>query len=78
MIVTVCHISDSRGNRPYYVALTVDCMTVGRWVYSGAEHYRRRGLVAKERAALSTDLSVKEAFKDVARHWLGLPNERIG
>jgi len=26
MIVTVCHISDSRGNRPDYVALTVDCI----------------------------------------------------
>jgi hypothetical protein len=43
---------------------------------SGAEYYRRCGFVAKQRAALCTDLSLKEAFKDVARHWLALA-ERI-
>jgi hypothetical protein len=37
-----------------------------------AEYYRRRGFAAKERAAQSTNLSVREAFKDVARHWLAL------
>jgi hypothetical protein len=41
-----------------------------------AEHCRRRGLVAKQRAAHATDLSLKEAFKDVARHWLALA-ERV-
>jgi len=51
-------------------------MTVGRWMYSEAEHYRRRGLVAKHRAAQCTDLSLKEAFKDVARHWLAIA-ERV-
>jgi hypothetical protein len=39
-------------------------------MHSRAECYRRRGLVAKQRAAQTTDLSLKEAFKDVARHWL--------
>jgi hypothetical protein len=32
--------------------------------------------VAKQRAAHCTDLSLKEAFKDVARHWLALA-ERV-
>jgi hypothetical protein len=41
-------------------------------MYSHAEYYRRRGIVAQQRAAQTTDLSVKEAFKDVARHWLAL------
>jgi hypothetical protein len=39
---------------------------------SRAEDHRRRGLQAKQRAAHTTDLSLKEAFKDVARHWLAL------
>lgn len=42
---------------------------------SRAEYYRRRGLAAKERAAQSTDLSVREAFRDVARHWLALAEQ---
>jgi hypothetical protein len=42
-------------------------MTVVR-MDSRAEYYRRRGLVAKQRAAQTPDLSLKEAFKDVARH----------
>jgi hypothetical protein len=41
-------------------------------MYSHAEYYRRRGIVAQQRAAQATDLSLKEAFKDVARHWLML------
>jgi hypothetical protein len=41
-----------------------------------AEYYRRRALAAKERAAQSPDQSVREAFKDVARHWLALA-ERV-
>jgi hypothetical protein len=45
-------------------------------MHSRAEYYRRRGIAAKERAAQSTDLSVREAFKDVARHWLALA-ERV-
>jgi hypothetical protein len=45
-------------------------------MYSRSEYYRRRGLEAKERAAQSTDLSVREALKDVARHWLALA-ERV-
>jgi hypothetical protein len=45
-------------------------------MHSNAEYYRRRGLVAKERAAHATDPSLKEAFKDVARHWLALA-ERV-
>ena len=45
-------------------------------MHSRTEYYRRRGLAAKERAAQSTDLSVREAFKDIARHWLALA-ERV-
>jgi hypothetical protein len=45
-------------------------------MYLRAEYYRRRGLAAKERAAQTTDLSLREAFKDVARHWLALA-ERV-
>ena len=44
--------------------------------YYRAEHYRRLGLAAKQRAAQSTDPRLKEAFKDVARHWLALA-ERV-
>jgi hypothetical protein len=70
--------SDARegGTELAIIALTVDCMTVGRSMYSSAEFCRRRGLVAKQRAAHCTDLSLKEAFNDVARHWLALA-ERI-
>jgi len=45
-------------------------------MHSRAEYYRRRGLAAKQRAAQITDLSLKEAHKDVARHWLALA-ERV-
>jgi hypothetical protein len=45
-------------------------------MYSPAEDFRRRASVAKERAAQTADLSLKEAFKDVARHWLALA-ERV-
>jgi len=41
-------------------------------MHSNVQHYRHRGLVAKQRAALSPGLSVKEAFRDIARHWLAL------
>jgi hypothetical protein len=51
-------------------------MTIGRSMHSNAEYYRRRGIVAKQRAAQIADLSLKETFKDVARHWLALA-ERI-
>jgi hypothetical protein len=44
-------------------------------MYSRAEYYRRRGFAAKERAAQSTDPSVREAFRDVARHWLALAEQ---
>ena len=33
-------------------------------------------MVAQQRAAQATDLTLKEAFKDVARHWLALA-ERV-
>jgi hypothetical protein len=39
---------------------------------SDAEYYRRRGVVAKERATQTTDPSVRETLKDVARHGLAL------
>jgi hypothetical protein len=44
--------------------------------YYRPEHYRRLGLAAKQRAAQSTIPSVREAFKDIARHWLALA-ERV-
>jgi hypothetical protein len=40
-----------------------------------AEYYRRRGLVAKQRAAQTPDLCLKEALRDVARHWLALAEQ---
>jgi hypothetical protein len=45
-------------------------------MYASAEYYRRRGLEAKQRAAQTPDLRLKEAFKDIARHWLALA-ERV-
>lgn len=47
-----------------------------RGEYYGPEYYRRRGLAAKQRAAQSSDPRLKEAFRDVARHWLALA-ERV-
>jgi hypothetical protein len=47
-----------------------------RGEYYPPEYYRRRGLAAKQRAAQSTHPGVKEAFQDVARHWLALA-ERV-
>ena len=45
-------------------------------MYSDAEYYRRRGVAAKQRAAQTTDPSVRETLKDVGRHWLALA-ERV-
>jgi len=47
-----------------------------RSMSSRAKHYRGLGLAAKERAAQITDLSLKQTFKDVARHYLALA-ERV-
>jgi hypothetical protein len=44
--------------------------------YYRPEHYRRLGLAAKQRAEQSADARVKEAFQDIARHWLALA-ERV-
>jgi len=44
--------------------------------YYRPEHYRRLGLAAKQRAAQSADQRVREAFQDIARHWLALA-ERV-
>jgi len=41
-----------------------------------AEDYRRRGFVLKHRAEQITDLALREAHKDLARHWLALA-ERV-
>jgi hypothetical protein len=41
---------------------------------SRAEDYRRRALQLKQRAAQIADLRLKEAFRDIARHWLALVN----
>jgi hypothetical protein len=41
-------------------------------MYSRVEEYRRREREARERAAESTDLSIKQAFMDVARGWFTL------
>jgi hypothetical protein len=45
-------------------------------MYSSPEYYRGRGLEAKQRAAQTPDLRLKEAFRDIARHWLALA-ERV-
>jgi hypothetical protein len=37
-----------------------------------AEDYRRHALQVKQRAAQITDPRLKEAFQDIARHWLML------
>jgi hypothetical protein len=48
----------------------------GRSMSSRAEYFRSLGLEAKERAAQITDLSLKQTFKDVSRHYLALA-ERV-
>jgi hypothetical protein len=35
-------------------------------------------VAVKQRAAHCTDLGLKEAFNDIARHWLALADELIG
>jgi len=73
----VCRSSDSGRNSPPHIELPVKWhLRLAVRMHSSAEYYRRRGLVAKQRAAHATDLSLKEAFKDVARHWLALA-ERV-
>lgn len=47
-----------------------------RGEYYPPEYYRRRGLAAKQRAIESADRRLKDAFNDVARHWLALA-ERV-
>ena len=42
---------------------------------SRAEQYRSRGIEAQQRAAQATDLSLKEAFKDVARGWFAVAEQ---
>jgi hypothetical protein len=44
-------------------------------MYSRAEDYRRRGIEARQRAAQSTNLSIKQAFMDVARGWFTLAEQ---
>ena len=58
----------------HWAAKSIVMMPVS--MHSRAEYYRRRGLAAKERATQSTDLSLREALKDVTRHWLALA-ERV-
>jgi hypothetical protein len=43
--------------------------------HSRAEYYRRLGVEAQQRAGQTTDLSLKEAFKDVARGWFTLADQ---
>ena len=72
----MCRSSDSRRNSPPYIELPIKChLRLAVRMHSTAEHYRRRGLEAKQRAAQITDLRLKEAFKDVARHWLALAEQ---
>jgi hypothetical protein len=44
-------------------------------MYSRVEEYRRRGNEARQRAAQTTNLSIKEAFVDVARGWFTLAEQ---
>jgi hypothetical protein len=43
--------------------------------HSRAEYYRRLGVEAQQRAGQTTNLSLKEAFKDVARGWFTLADQ---
>jgi hypothetical protein len=47
-------------------------------MHSNAEYYRRLGLVAKERAAHATDLSLKKRSKTLRGIGWRLLNELIG
>jgi hypothetical protein len=44
-------------------------------MYSRDEQYCRRGTEAQQRAAQTTDLAVKEAFKELARGWFVLAEQ---
>jgi hypothetical protein len=44
-------------------------------MYSRVEEYRRRGNEARQRAAQSTNQSIKEAFLEVARGWFTLAKQ---
>jgi hypothetical protein len=78
VLPALCRSSDSRVNRPDHsrVARLEWHLRLAAGKHSRAEFYRRRGLVAQERAAQIIDLSLEQTFKDVARHWLMLA-ERV-
>jgi hypothetical protein len=40
-----------------------------------ADHYRRRGIEAQQRAADATDLNIRQAFQDIARDWFVLAEQ---
>jgi hypothetical protein len=44
-------------------------------MYSPAEHYRRRGIKAQQRAAQAADPSIKWEFEDVPRDWFALAEQ---
>jgi len=63
-------------NRPGLSRIARQIALYSRAEYYRPEHYRRLGLAAKQRAAQSADPRLKEAIKDVARHWLAIA-ERV-
>jgi hypothetical protein len=70
----MCRRCDSRGEqaRPQRIEERVGLRRLAVRMNSRAEDYRRRALQVKQRAAQITDLRLKEAFRDIARHWLAL------
>jgi hypothetical protein len=44
-------------------------------MYSRAEYYRRRGLVAQQQAAQATEPKIQGMFEDVAEGWFELAKQ---
>jgi hypothetical protein len=63
------------GTRHGDIALPSVAGIAGAQMYSRVEEYRRRGNEARQRAAQATNLSVKEAFVEVARGWFTLAEQ---
>ena len=57
-------------NRVGTSVLALSCMD--HPMYSRAEYYRRRGLVAQQEAAQTLDEQIRHIFQEVARGWFEL------
>jgi hypothetical protein len=63
------------GTRRGEIALLSVSGVAGAHMYLRVEEYRRRGNEARERAARSTNQSIKQAFLEVARGWFTLAEQ---